>query len=128
MTPRGLAMKILVVDDEPRLAQSLARLLVSHGYEPTTASDGLEAWELFEREPESWGMLVTDIRMPKLDGVELAYRVRARGSSVPIVFISGHGDLPDLVELSPACFVAKPFKHQALIDAMRSSLSSPIST
>jgi DNA-binding response OmpR family regulator len=120
-------MKILVVDDEPRLAKSLARLLVARGHEPTIASDGLEAWDLFERDPEAWDMLVTDIRMPKLDGVELACRVRARGSSVPIVFISGHGDLPDLRELSPACFLAKPFKHQALLAAMQSILELPSS-
>jgi DNA-binding response OmpR family regulator len=121
-------VKILIVDDEFRLANSLARLLECHGYEPTTASDGLEAWNLFERDPEAWDMLITDIRMPKLDGVELAYRVRARGSNVPIVFISGHGDLPNLSELAPACFLAKPFKHRDLLAAMQSNLDAPLSS
>jgi CheY-like chemotaxis protein len=112
-------VKILVVDDEPRLAKSLARLLESHGHETTIASDGLEAWTLFEGEPDVWDMLITDIRMPKLDGVGLARRVRARGSSIPVVFISGHGELPNVVELSPATFLAKPFKRVALLAAMQ---------
>jgi DNA-binding response OmpR family regulator len=133
VNPRGRErevspVKILVVDDEPRLAKSLARLLESQGHAPTTASDGLEAWNLFECEPDAWDLLITDIRMPKLGGVELAHRVRARGSKVPIVFISGHGELPNMPELAPACFLAKPFKHQALLDAMQSSLRVPLSS
>lgn len=111
----------MVVDDEPRLAKSLARLLESNGHETTIASDGLEAWTLFEEAPEGWDMLITDIRMPKLDGIGLARRVRARGSGIPVVFISGHGDSPDVVELSPASFLPKPFKRVALLAAMQST-------
>lgn len=114
-------MNILVVDDEPRLAQSLARLLAAHGHQPTIALDGLEAWNLFESKPDAWDLLITDIRMPKLDGVNLARRVRARGFGMPIVFISGHGDLPNIQDLSPASFLAKPFKHSALLDAIQSA-------
>lgn len=113
-------MKILVVDDEPRLAKSLARVLESHGHVSTIAHDGLEAWTLFESTPEQWDLLITDIRMPKLDGVNLARRVRACGSRIRVMFISGHGELPDVVELSPATFLAKPFKSAELISAMQS--------
>lgn len=111
-------MKIMVVDDEPRLAQSVARLLESRGHQATIACDGLEAWTLFEDAPEGWDMLITDIRMPKLDGVNLARRVRAHGSDIPVVFISGHGELPNVGELSPASFLAKPFKRMALLAAI----------
>jgi DNA-binding response OmpR family regulator len=114
-------VKILIVDDEPRLAKSLARLLESRGHEPTIASDGLEAWALFDHEPEAWDMLITDIRMPKLDGINLARRVRDRGFGTPIVFMSGYGDLPDMQELSPAVFLAKPFKHVVLLDIIQSN-------
>jgi DNA-binding response OmpR family regulator len=116
-------MKILVVDDEPALARSLARLLEADGHEITIALDGLEAWKLFESEPGRWDMLITDIRMPKLDGVNLARRVRAHGSGVPVLFISGHGELPDIHELSPAAFLAKPFNHATLVATMASSFS-----
>jgi DNA-binding response OmpR family regulator len=114
-------LKILVVDDEPRLAKSLARLLESDGHETTVAYDGLEAWTLFEREPERWDMLITDIRMPRLDGVALARRVREHGSGIRVVFISGHGELPNIGELSPAAFLAKPFNHATLVATMTSS-------
>jgi DNA-binding response OmpR family regulator len=114
----GSILKILVVDDEPRLAQSVARLLESQGHQTTLAFDGLEAWSLFEGAPEGWDMLITDIRMPKLDGVNLARRVRAHGSGIPVLFISGHGELPNVNELSPASFVAKPFKRVALLAAI----------
>lgn len=115
-------MKVLVVDDEPRLAKSLARLLESNGHETTIASDGLEAWVLFEGEPDGWDMLITDIRMPRLDGVNLALRVRACGSGIPVLFISGHGELPNMRDLSPATFLAKPFKRLDLLAAMQSNL------
>lgn len=111
-------MKILVVDDEPRIAKSLARMLQSQGHEPTIASDGLEAWSLFQTRPEEWDMVITDIRMPNLDGVDLTRRVRASGSDVRVVFISGHGELPNVGELRPATFLAKPFRRTELIEAM----------
>lgn len=112
-------MKVLVVDDELGIAKSLARMLEHHGYEPTIAGGGLEAWALFVDEPESWGMLITDICMPGLDGVDLVRRVRAHGCGLRVVLISGHGDAPDVQALSPAAFLAKPFRRAELLAAMQ---------
>ena len=117
----GPLVKILVVDDEPRLAKSLARMLESRGHESEIAGDGLEAWAIFEREPGCWDMLITDIRMPNLDGVLLARRIRDSGSVIPVVLISGHGESPDIGELTPAAFLAKPFRSTALIEAIEST-------
>lgn len=114
-------MRILVVDDEPSLAKSLARMLESHGHATTIASDGLEAWHLFEHAPDDWDLVITDISMPRLDGIGLARRVRAHGSDVRVVFISGHGEQPNVDELSPAAFLAKPFRRTALLDVMSSA-------
>ena len=115
-------MKVLVVDDEPRIAKSLARLLQVHGHETTIAHDGLEAWELFEKAPQMWGVLITDIRMPKLDGVNLTRRIREYGSTVHVVLISGHGEAPDIDALLPAVFLAKPFKRAELLAAMSTAV------
>jgi DNA-binding response OmpR family regulator len=114
-------VKILVVDDEPALAKSLARLLAAQGHEPTIASDGLEAWAVFEGAPERWDLVITDIRMPRLGGLDLARRVREHGSTVRVLFISGHGELPDVDALSPASFLAKPFRQTDLLAAMQAS-------
>jgi DNA-binding response OmpR family regulator len=111
-------MKVLVVDDEPRIAKSLERLLQAHGHEATIAHDGLEAWELFEQSPSAWGVLITDIRMPRLDGINLTRRIRAHGSTIHVVLISGHGEAPDVNALSPAVFLAKPFRRAELLAAM----------
>ncbi|PRQ07655.1 Response regulator protein TodT [Enhygromyxa salina] len=94
-------------------------MLDHHGHEPTIACNGLDAWGLFVADPESWGMLITDIRMPGLDGINLVRRVRAHGSGVRVVLISGHGDAPDVGELSPAAFLAKPFRRAQLLAAMQ---------
>ncbi|MCA9710743.1 MAG: response regulator [Myxococcales bacterium] len=114
-------MRVLVVDDEPILATLLARFARLGGFEATVAHDGLEAWKLFEGEPDAWDLIITDIRMPGLDGVTLAQRVRASRGDLPVVLISGHGQLPDVDALSPAVFLAKPFRRAQLLAAMEAS-------
>ncbi|MEM7159652.1 MAG: response regulator [Myxococcota bacterium] len=114
-------MNILVVDDEPLIVRSLARLARAEGFQPTVAHDGLQAWKLFEDSPQTWDMLITDIRMPGLDGLSLARRVRDSGSGVLVVFISGHGQSPDVDALKPAVFLPKPFSRRQLREIMAGS-------
>lgn len=114
-------MKVLVVDDEPILAKLLARFARGGGFEATVAHDGLEAWDIFCSEPDTWDLIITDIRMPGLDGVSLAHRVRASREDLPVVLISGHGQSPDVEALSPAVFLAKPFRRAQLLEAMEAS-------
>jgi len=114
-------MRVLVVDDEPLITTMLARFARVGGFEPTVAHDGLEAWRLFADHPEGWDLIITDIRMPHLDGVAFARRVRASRGDLPVVFISGHGDIPDVESFSPAAFLAKPFKRAQLLEAMEAT-------
>lgn len=111
-------MRVLVVDDEPLLTRILARFAVAGGFEPTVANNGVEAWRVFEREPDAWDLLITDIRMPGLDGVSLVRRIRESGSRIRVVFISGHGEPPDLDALAPAAFLPKPFMRAQILEAM----------
>lgn len=112
--------RVLVVDDERLITQSLARLARKGGLDPTLAYDGHSAWQLFDQAPDAWALLITDIRMPGLDGVSLVQRIRARGSAVPVVLISGHGRPFQVESLSPAVFLAKPFTRAQLLAALRS--------
>lgn len=114
-------MKVLVVDDEPILAKLLARFARVGGFEAIIAHDGLEAWKIFEDAPQTWDLIITDIRMPGLDGVSLAQRVRASRDDLPVVLISGHGHSPNVDALSPAVFLAKPFRRAQLLEAMEAS-------
>lgn len=114
-------MKVLVVDDEPLIVKMLARFARTSGYEPTIAKDGLEAWELFSQSPGDWTLIITDIKMPRLDGISFVEKVRDSGSHLPVVFISGHGQIPDTDALSPATFLPKPFLRAELMDAIRDS-------
>ena len=111
---------IHVIDDDAAFRRSLVFLLESMGWavaSHASAEDFLAA----APEPAATACLVLDIRMPMMSGLELQQVLRQRGWSLPIVFITGHGDVELAVQAMKhgACdFLEKPFKDQALIDAV----------
>ena len=82
---------VYVVDDDPSVTKGLARLLKSAGYNVETFSSSRV---FLQADPRSEGpaCLILDVKMPGLSGVELQERLLLRGSAMPIVFITGHGD------------------------------------
>ena len=111
---------IHIVDDDAAFRRSLVFLLESMGWEVAShasAEDFLAA----APEPAATACLVLDIRMPMMSGLELQQVLRSRGWAVPVVFITGHGDVELAVHAMKhgACdFLEKPFKDQALLDAV----------
>src|SRR5687768_16147162 len=88
--------KILVLDDEPDMAETLARILKGRGYEPLVETDSLRALERVELErPE---LLLTDLRMPGLDGLGVIERLRARRCQVPVIVLTGYASVESAVE------------------------------
>jgi CheY-like chemotaxis protein len=81
---------VLLVDDEVPLRVATARLLRGYGYEVVIACDGLEAMELFERDGESFDIVITDIAMPRMRGDEFAMRLAERRPDLPLIFMSGY--------------------------------------
>ena len=81
-------MKILVADDEPAIGLIVTRLLQQVGHEVVTAEDGQAAWELFQREP--FQMVITDLVMPGLDGLDLIRNIRSvsRGAYTYILILT----------------------------------------
>lgn len=95
---------VLVVDDDANIAELVAALLEDEGYGVRCAFDGREALEEIERNPP--GLIVSDVMMPKLDGVSLTQQLRTRGHRTPVVLMSAvYAD----VDIPGVRFVPKPF-------------------
>jgi two-component system KDP operon response regulator KdpE len=114
--------RILVVDDEPQITRVLKTTLSSQGYVVRTASNGEEALQ----ELRSWGpdLLVTDLRMPKMDGLELCRRVRA-DSRIPVIVLSVKGEEVVKVQALDAGaddYITKPFGINELLARVRAAL------
>lgn len=114
---------VFVVDDDPSVCSSLKFLIGTVGLHVETF-DSAEA-ALQKLSPETAGCLVLDVRLRGLSGLDLQYELAARNCPVPIVFITGHGDIPMSVRAMKAGaieFLTKPFRDQDLLDAVRVAL------
>ena len=114
---------VFVVDDDEGVRTSLRLLIRSIGL-PVETFDGAQEF-LAQFDPERPGCLVLDIRMPGMSGLELQQKLNERHAITPIVFITGHGDVPRAVEAMQAGaidFVQKPFRDQDLIDRINRAL------
>jgi CheY-like chemotaxis protein len=113
---------ILVVDDESSLREIIVRSLQTEGYRVIEAGDGQQALALLDQDELDIALVITDIRMPRMDGYELAERITVRPSPLPIIFISGY----DQGGISlPGSIFAKPFSMDALLQEMRRLLGPP---
>jgi FixJ family two-component response regulator len=115
---------VAIIDDDPSVRRSLSRLLRSVGYGVETYAS---AREFLERgNYTQLACLVLDVRMPGQTGFDLQEVLTAAGHDIPIVFITGHGDIPMSVRAMGAGavdFLAKPFDGAALFEAVRRALA-----
>ena len=115
--------RVLVVDDEPDMAESCAFFLDRAGYEVATAQSGFEALESLDRQPYS--VVITDVKMPRMSGATLAERVRHRHPDVKIIFVSGFTEesIFGQVPLDPnITFVQKPYTPRSILRVLREVL------
>lgn len=116
--------EILVVDDDPRLREVVRYALSREGFSVSEAANGVEALAHLARVPRSPDLLVLDVKMPEMDGMELCRQVR-RSSEVPIVFLSSKDDELDRVlglELGGDDYITKPFSTRELISRVKAVL------
>ena len=114
---------VFVVDDDEAVRASVAMLLESVALPVETYASAREFLDVWREERA--GCLVLDLRMPGLSGLELQERLAARGSRLPIVFLTGHGDVPDAVAAmrsGAVDFLRKPFRDQDLLDRIQQAL------
>ena len=114
---------ILAVDDEPNILKMVSVNLSLEGYKIITASDGESALTLFDEYTPD--LIILDIMMPGIDGFEVIDRIRKRGSSVPIIILSGRDDinsLRDALEKGADDYINKPFNIHLLLARVRSKI------
>jgi two-component system, OmpR family, response regulator MprA len=110
---------VLVVEDEPAVREVVADLLQDEGYAVRQASDGLQAID--ELEVDDVDLVLSDVRMPRLDGPSLARRLRGRGRAVPVVLMSA---VDVEVDLPGVRFLPKPFDRDHLLHVIDSALGA----
>jgi FixJ family two-component response regulator len=114
---------VLIVDDDDAVRDSLGFLMKSIGIESRGFASAIDFLEFYDEKVA--GCLVLDIRMPGMSGLELQDRLNEMNAILPIIFITGHGDVPMAVEAlkkGAVDFIQKPFRDQDLIDRINHAL------
>jgi DNA-binding NtrC family response regulator len=115
--------RILIVDDDPIVAESLAELLASEGHDTATAADGAEALDMLDQaspgaaHQKPFGIVVADLNLPRIDGMELLKRIRRRHEAVVPIVITGFAKIESAVEaikLGAADYLTKPIVDDEL--------------
>jgi len=115
---------VFVIDDESAVGVSIKRLLHSVGLEArhfTSASEFLRA-----KRPDAPGCIVLDVRLPDLSGLDLQQELAKANVDLPVIFVTGHADIPMTVRAMKAGaveFLTKPFREQELLEAVQRAIS-----
>jgi len=116
--------KVFVVDDDPSIRESLGLLLSSAGYGVKTFSSAKEFLKS-ERSTSGPACLVLDVKMPGISGLDLQAELASRNYAIPVIFITGHGDIPMSVQAmkkGAVDFLSKPFNDDQLLDSVKAAI------
>jgi two-component system response regulator FixJ len=119
---------VFIVDDDEPVRDSLKMLMRSVGLSAETFSGAAEFLEAYD--PDRPGCLVLDIRMPGMSGMELQEKLNEIHAILPIIFITGHGDVPmavKAIQYGAADFIQKPFRDQDLLDRINKAIEQDAS-
>ena len=118
-------MRILVVDDEPAIRDLTVEILRRSGYHPHGVSTARVALDLLDEEP--FDLVVSDVVMPEMTGVEFLYELRRRQLDLPVILMTGGSKEPErttkAVELGAAGLLYKPFSHAELNEIVAAALA-----
>ena len=123
MTQSNQANRVLIVDDEKSVREALSQTLQLEDYETAACCNGKEAIDALD---DSWpGIVITDINMPQMDGIELLTRIRAMDPQLPVIVLTGHGNISiaiDAIRQGAYDFLEKPFSNEVLIETVSRAL------
>jgi FixJ family two-component response regulator len=115
---------VIIVDDDPSVREALSDLMLSAGYQPIDfpSTHALLEADVLDRP----GCLILDVRMPGASGLDLQQQLAGNGNPKPVVFLTGHGDIPMTVQAMKAGavdFLTKPVRDQTLLDAVAAGIA-----
>ena len=116
-------MRLLVVEDEKRMAELLRKGLQEEGYVVAVATDGTTAFEMAQA--SEFELILLDIMLPGMDGFQVAQRLRQQGNRVPILMLTARDATPDIVQgldLGADDYLTKPFSFEVLLARIRALL------
>lgn len=117
--------KILVVDDDPLLRSLLVDTLSAIGYDSTAASDGVEALTILREQNQSdFDLVITDIKMPRMDGLTLTKKIRRACPLLPVLFITGVVSEETMAAAAPDGYLSKPFRIELLENLIEKTLTA----
>jgi two-component system cell cycle sensor histidine kinase/response regulator CckA len=120
-------LRVFVVDDDPFVRKMLQRVLEQAGFQVWTTGSGLDALLEFLANPSEIDLLVTDIKMPGMDGTTLAALMLSRNPDLPVLFISGTYDTCPMRGDKPFPFLPKPFTPSRFLCTIRAALGKTVS-
>jgi CheY-like chemotaxis protein len=123
-TQVGAGKTILVVDDHDTTRQTIVRMLEAGGFAVRTATNGADALDRLEKESDEIDIVLSDVTMPGMNGIDLSYHIRERFPKMPVAIVSG-----DVSELERSIigrfdvpFIKKPFHAESLYSAVREAI------
>jgi DNA-binding NtrC family response regulator len=114
---------ILIIDDEKSIRKTLTEILIYEGYKVEEAADGAEAFKLFKE--KEFDAVLCDIKMPKMDGIEFLEKAKEVNPDIPVIMISGHGNIEtavDAVKKGAFDYISKPPDLNRLLITLRNAL------
>jgi DNA-binding response OmpR family regulator len=114
-------MRVLLVEDDRRIASDISRALKASGYVVETVSDGEEAW--FRGDTEDYGAVILDLGLPRMDGLAVLKRWRANGRTMPVLILTARGswaERVDGIDAGADDYLPKPFQMEELLARLRS--------
>jgi len=116
--------KVLVIDDEDIVLKSCYRVLTPEGYEVRTTKRGMDGLKMLKNEP--FDIVLVDIKMPDMDGIEVLRRIQEEWPTIPVIIVTGFGTINGAtfaIKLGAYDYIVKPFVPDRILTAVKNALS-----